>query len=66
MEPPAPEGHVLVEGEIWDAVASESVPPVHACASWGTNNICCEWRRLSRPQIAPNRCLESTREYNPC
>jgi len=26
MEPLAPEGHVLVEGEIWDAVASESVP----------------------------------------
>lgn len=26
MEPLAPAGHVLVEGEIWDAVASESVP----------------------------------------
>lgn len=26
MEPLEPEGHVLVEGEIWDAVASESVP----------------------------------------
>lgn len=26
MEPLVPEGHVLVEGEIWDAVASESVP----------------------------------------
>ena len=26
MEALAPEGHVLVEGEIWDAVASESVP----------------------------------------
>jgi membrane-bound serine protease (ClpP class) len=26
MEALAPEGHVLVEGEIWNAVASESVP----------------------------------------
>ena len=26
MEPLTPEGHVLVEGEIWDAVASEPVP----------------------------------------
>ena len=26
MEPLAPEGHVLVEGEIWQAVASEPVP----------------------------------------
>jgi membrane-bound serine protease (ClpP class) len=26
MEPLAPEGHVLVEGEIWRAVASEAVP----------------------------------------
>ncbi|MGA8740785.1 MAG: nodulation protein NfeD [Terracidiphilus sp.] len=26
MEPLSPEGHVLVEGEIWRAVASESVP----------------------------------------
>jgi membrane-bound serine protease (ClpP class) len=26
MEPLAPEGHVLVEGEIWRAVASETVP----------------------------------------
>jgi membrane-bound serine protease (ClpP class) len=25
MEPLTPEGHVLVEGEIWDAVASEPV-----------------------------------------
>jgi membrane-bound serine protease (ClpP class) len=25
MEPLAPEGHVLVEGEIWEAVASEPV-----------------------------------------
>jgi membrane-bound serine protease (ClpP class) len=25
MEPLAPEGHVLVEGEIWSAVASEPV-----------------------------------------
>jgi len=27
MEPLSPEGHVLVEGEIWRAVASEPVPP---------------------------------------
>ena len=26
MEPLSPEGHVLVEGEIWRAVASEPVP----------------------------------------
>ena len=26
MEPLTPEGHVLVEGEIWRAVASEAVP----------------------------------------
>jgi len=26
MEPMTPEGHVLVEGEIWSAVASEPVP----------------------------------------
>jgi membrane-bound serine protease (ClpP class) len=26
MEPLTPEGHVLVEGEIWSAVASEPVP----------------------------------------
>jgi membrane-bound serine protease (ClpP class) len=26
MEALAPEGHVLVEGEIWNAVASEPVP----------------------------------------
>ena len=26
MEPLSPEGHVLVEGEIWRAVASDPVP----------------------------------------
>jgi membrane-bound serine protease (ClpP class) len=26
MEPLAPEGHVLVEGEIWRAVASQIIP----------------------------------------
>jgi membrane-bound serine protease (ClpP class) len=26
MEALAPEGHVLVEGEIWNAIASEPVP----------------------------------------
>ena len=47
MEALAPEGHVLVEGEIWRAVASEPVPAERRCAWWDTSRCCCRWNRLS-------------------
>ncbi len=42
MEPLTPEGHVLVEGEIWRAVADEAVARRHAApASSATSSTCC-------------------------
>jgi hypothetical protein len=41
MEPLTPEGHVLVEGEIWRAVASEPVAAGTRCAWWAMSSICC-------------------------
>jgi membrane-bound serine protease (ClpP class) len=38
MEPLAPEGHVLVEGEIWNAVSTEPVPAGSPCAWWAMSN----------------------------
>jgi membrane-bound serine protease (ClpP class) len=38
MEPLTPEGHVLVEGEIWEAVASEPVPAGAALRVMGLDN----------------------------
>ena len=32
MEPLEPEGHVLVEGEIWRAVSGDPVPRGRTCA----------------------------------
>ena len=43
MEALAPQGHVLVEGEIWQAVANAPVAAKEpGCAWWGTSSCCCE------------------------
>ena len=39
MEPLTPEGHVLVEGEIWRAVASEPVAAGSAAARGGARAV---------------------------
>jgi membrane-bound serine protease (ClpP class) len=48
MEPLTPEGHVLVEGEIWRAVASEPVPAGAPLRVVGLESTCCTWSRRRR------------------
>jgi membrane-bound serine protease (ClpP class) len=50
MEPLTPEGHVLVEGEIWRAWAAE---PVAAGAQ--TRVVACEQYRLRVEPVAPQK-----------
>ena len=66
MEPLAPEGHVLVEGEIWRAVAERTVPAGTPLRRWSRPVSAAGTRRSSPGAGRRMHAVSSSLEYNPC
>ncbi len=66
MEPLAPQGHVLVEGEIWRAVASAPVPAGTALRVVGHDQFLLHVEPAQTPARPGTQAGINNMEYNPC